>query len=115
VPWSEATVFFVPDRRHAGALEQEGVAPERIWLAEELLALLAGPPVTPTSLALLTAVKRAFAGEVVANQPSGEVSGHADPVASTPQGAAARGAARGNPHPCRDPECDTDPERARPD
>jgi hypothetical protein len=83
VPWSEATVFFVPDRRHAQALEAEGIGRERLWLAEELMALLAGPPVTHETLAVLTAMKRDFAGEVVANQLRGQVSSNADLAGSS--------------------------------
>jgi hypothetical protein len=42
--WPRASTgsFFVPDRHHPEPLEQ-GVAHERIWLAAELTALLAGP------------------------------------------------------------------------
>jgi hypothetical protein len=69
MPWSTDTVFFTPDRRHVEVLAQEGVAPERIWLASELMALLAGPPVTNEVLALLTNIKREFAGEVVEVRP----------------------------------------------
>ena len=45
VPWWPATLFLVPDVRHAQALWREGIGRERVWTAAEVSSLL---PVAPT-------------------------------------------------------------------
>jgi hypothetical protein len=95
VPWHSQTIFFVPDQRRAQALEAEGIGRERLWTAGELTALHAGPPISHETLALLTAIKRDFPGEVVSNRPRDEaevssdvtvISSVAPPPPASPQG-----------------------------
>jgi len=62
------TLWFVPDLRHAEALWREGIAPERLWTASELIALLGGAPWTPGALRVVMVTRREFAGEVVATR-----------------------------------------------
>lgn len=71
VPWWPATLFFVPDLRHAEALGREGISHERVWTDRELLGLLSGQPSTSEALRVIMAVRREFAGEVVVMRPAG--------------------------------------------
>lgn len=66
VAWWPVTLFFVPDVRHAEMLWLEGIAPERVWTAGELLALLAGAPWTAEALRVVMIARRELGGEVVA-------------------------------------------------
>jgi hypothetical protein len=69
VSWWPATLWFVPDLRHAEALRSEGVDRERVWTAAELSMLLDGPSPTPASLQVVMVARREFGGEVVARYP----------------------------------------------
>jgi hypothetical protein len=69
VTWWPATLWFVPDVRHAEALREEGVTRERVWTASELLSLLGGAPWTAETLRLVMITRREFDGEVVAAHP----------------------------------------------
>src|SRR5262245_61593372 len=44
VPWWPATLFLVPDVRHAEALWAEGIERARVWTSAELQQLLEGQP-----------------------------------------------------------------------
>ena len=68
VPWWPATLFLVPDVRHAQALWREGIGRERVWTAAEVSSLLPVAP-TPAQWRLLTVARREFGGEVVAVRP----------------------------------------------
>lgn len=69
VAWWPATLWFVPDVRHAEALYREGVARTRVWTAGELLSLLTAAPLTPGALATVMRARDAFDGEVVEVRP----------------------------------------------
>ena len=68
VPWWSATLFLVPDVRHAEALWREGIARERVWTSGEVSSLLPAAP-APAQWRLLTVARREFGGEVTAVLP----------------------------------------------
>jgi len=68
VPWWPATLFLVPDVRHAEALWREGISRERVWTAAEVSSLLPAA-LTPAQWRLLTVARREFDGEVVGVRP----------------------------------------------
>ena len=65
VPWWPETFWFVPDVRNAEALWREGKGRERIWTADELLALLQVSGLTAEALRVITVARREFDGEIV--------------------------------------------------
>ena len=65
VPWWPATLFFVPDVRHAEALSREGIERARVWTAAELVQLLEGVPWNAEALRIVMVARREFGGEVV--------------------------------------------------
>jgi hypothetical protein len=69
VRWWPATLWLVPDLRHAEALRSEGVDRGRVWTAAELSMLLDGPSPTPAALRLVMVARREFQGEVVGSRP----------------------------------------------
>ena len=68
VPWWPESLWFVPTDRELAALRREGVAPQRIWTAGELAALLKGEW-TEETLRVLMVVRRELGGEAVAVRP----------------------------------------------
>ena len=65
VPWWPETFWFVPDVRNAEALWREGKGRERIWTADELLALLQVSGLTAEALRVITVARREVDGELV--------------------------------------------------
>jgi hypothetical protein len=69
VPWLDATLWWVPDERHAEALVAEGVSRGRVWTATELLDLMSVDGLTPEHVRAVALAKAEFAGDVVAVTP----------------------------------------------
>jgi hypothetical protein len=65
VRWWPASLWFVPDVRHAEALCRAGVARERLWTATELVGLLSASPLATEALLTVMRARAMFGGEVV--------------------------------------------------
>jgi hypothetical protein len=70
VLWWPETLWFVPNLRHAEALQHEGIGRARVWTACELNSMLEAGPRSTGALCVTMIACREFGGEVVAVRPS---------------------------------------------
>jgi hypothetical protein len=66
VPWLDETIWFVPRAEHVDGLVREGIHRGRIWTARELQDLSFTPNLTDQDRVVLSRLKVALDGEVVA-------------------------------------------------